>query len=183
MGQYKNKQIHKDKQEVLMKTLVTYFTQTGNTKQVAEAIYEAIPDEKEIKPLGELRDLEGYDLVFYGFPIQAGSPAKDAAEFLSDKGNEKRIALFMTHGAPEESERVKPWLEKSSQLASEAGAELLGLFDCQGEASQDIINFLLSSDDPERRMYGEEAAKAKGLPDEIRLERARAFAKKMMGQG
>jgi flavodoxin len=164
-----------------MKTLVAYFTQTGNTKMIAEAIYEGIPDEKEIKGLGELENLEGYDLIFYGFPIQAGSPAKDAAEFLSDKGSGKRIVLFMTHGAPEDADRVGPWLENSRDLVSNAGAQLMGLFNCQGEASQDIINFLLSSDDPERRKYGEEAQMAKGLPDEACLERARSFAKEIIG--
>jgi flavodoxin len=159
-----------------MKTLVAYFSQTGNTKKVAEAIYKEIPDEKEIKALGELEDLEDYDLIFYGFPIQAGSPAKDAMEFLSGSGNGKKIALFITHGAPEEAERVEPWLDKSRDLTSEAGAELMGLFNCQGEASQDIITFLLNSDDPERQKYGQEASEAKGLPDEARLELARGFA-------
>ena len=45
-----------------MKTLVAYLSQTGNTKKVAEAIYSQIPEEKEMKELGELTDLEGYDL-------------------------------------------------------------------------------------------------------------------------
>ena len=31
-----------------MKTLVTYLTKTGNTKKVADAIYETIAGEKEI---------------------------------------------------------------------------------------------------------------------------------------
>jgi flavodoxin len=168
--------------EVRMKTLVTYFSQTGNTKQVAETIFEKIPDEKEIKSLAELEDLEGYDLIFYGFPIQAGSPAKDAAEFLSGKGAGKKIALFITHGAPEDAERVAPWLDKSRDLISEVGAELMGLFNCQGEASQDIINFLLSSDDPERQKYGREAADAKGLPDEARLELAKGFASEIIAK-
>lgn len=159
-----------------MKTLVVYFSQSGNTKKVAEAIYEKIPDEKEIKALGELEDLEGYDLIFYGFPIHAGSPARDAAEFLSGRGAGKRVALFITHGASEESERVGPWLDKSRDLASEVGADLVGLFNCQGEASQDIINFLLNSDNPEHQKYGKEAHLAKGQPDEARLERAGDFA-------
>lgn len=32
-----------------MKSLVIYFSQTGNTKKVAEAIYEALPQPKELK--------------------------------------------------------------------------------------------------------------------------------------
>lgn len=159
-----------------MKTLVTYYTQTGNTRKVAEAIYGEIPDEKEIKALAEVEGLEGYDLVFFGFPIQAGNPAKDAGEFLAAKGAGKRMAVFTTHGAPEEAERVKPWLDNIRRRAAEAGAELLGLFDCQGEASQQVVDYLLGHEDPELRRYGREAAEAKGLPDAARLERARGFA-------
>ncbi|RJP30264.1 MAG: flavodoxin [Actinobacteria bacterium] len=163
-----------------MKTLVAYFSQTGNTKRVAEAIYGEIPGEKDIKALDELEDLEGYDLIFYGFPIQAGNPAKDAGEFLSGRCSGKKMALFTTHGAPEDAERVKPWLDNVRNLVAQEGAELLGVFDCQGEVAQAIVDFLLSSDDPERRRYGQETAEAKGLPDEARLERARSFAREII---
>jgi flavodoxin len=163
-----------------MKTLVAYFTQTGNTKKVAEVIYEEIPGEKDIKALGELENLDGYDLIFYGFPIQAMNPAKDAGEFLEAKGAGKKIVLFITHGAPEDAERVGPWLENARELVSKVGAELAGLFDCQGEVSQAITDFLLNNDDPELRRYGQEVAEAKGLPDEARLERARDFAREIL---
>lgn len=165
-----------------MKTLVAYFSQTGNTKKVAEAIYEEVPGEKDIKALDELEDLEGYDLIFYGFPIQAGNPAKDAGEFLTGKCSGKRLALFTTHGAPEDAERVGPWLDNVRNLVAQEGAELRGLFDCQGEASQQVVDFLLNSDKPELQQYGREAAEAKGLPDAARLERARDFARDIIAR-
>jgi flavodoxin len=166
--------------EIHMKVLVAYFSQTGNTRKVAEAIYGEIAAEKEIKEIIDLEDMEGYDLVFYGFPIQAGNPAKDAGDFLKAQGDGKRIAVFVTHGAPEGAERVGPWLDKIKGLVPGVGAELVGLFDCQGEASQAIVDFLLGSDDPEMRRYGQEAAEAKDLPDEARLEQARGFAREIM---
>jgi flavodoxin len=165
-----------------MKTLVAYFSQTGNTRQLAEAIYEVIPGDKEMASIGELEDLEGYDLIFYGFPIQAMNPAKDAADFLGQGGAGKKIALFVTHGAPEDAERVGPWLEGSRDLVTAVGAELMGLFNCQGEASQEIVDFLLNSDNPEFQQYGREGALAKGLPDEARLEKARDFARQTLTQ-
>ena len=163
-----------------MKTLVTYFTQTGNTGKVAEAIFSEIDGDKKILPIGDLADLEGYDLIFYGFPIQAGHPAKDAADFLALNGAGKKIALFATHGAPESADRVGPWLETMRTLAAAAGAELLGLFHCQGEASQQIVEFLLGSDNPEMQQYGREAAEAKGFPDEAGLAKAREYAKEIL---
>ncbi len=165
-----------------MKTLVAYYTQTGNTKKVAEAIYEEISGEKDIKPVGELDDLEGYDLVFLGFPIQAGNPAREARDFLLAKGAGKRIALFITHGAPENAARLGPWLQKARDLVDEAGAELLGIFDCQGEVSQEVVTSLLSSEDSETREYGREALEARGMPCEAGLEQARRFAREMMAK-
>jgi flavodoxin len=34
-----------------MKVLVAYMSQTGNTKKVADAIYGALPEPREIKPI------------------------------------------------------------------------------------------------------------------------------------
>jgi len=46
-------------------TLVTYFTQTENTKKVAESIYKNIEGDKQIMPISEVQeeDLEDYDLI------------------------------------------------------------------------------------------------------------------------
>jgi flavodoxin len=37
-----------------MKAIVAYFSETGNTRKVAEAIYEEIQFEKDIKQLAEV---------------------------------------------------------------------------------------------------------------------------------
>jgi flavodoxin I len=163
-----------------MKTLVAYFTQTGNTGKVAEAIFSEITGDKDMLAIGDLENLDGYDLVFYGFPIQAGHPAKDAADFLVLNGAGKKVALFATHGAPESADRVGPWLDGMRTLVAASGAELLGLFNCQGEASQQITEFLLNSDNPEMQQYGKEAALAKGFPDEAGLEKAREYAREIL---
>jgi flavodoxin len=165
-----------------MKTLVAYFSQTGNTKKIAEAIFDELPGEKEIKDLGDLEDLEGYDVVFYGFPIQAMAPAKDAGDFLSGNAGGKRIALFITHGAPEGADRVGPWLQNCREVVSAGGGELLGIYNCQGEVAQPIIDFLLGHESPEMQQYGREAQapESKGQPDQGRIDLAREFARDVM---
>ena len=51
-----------------MKALVLWSSRTGNTKAVGEAIYEALPCEKEIFESGrQPNDLSGYDLIYVGF--------------------------------------------------------------------------------------------------------------------
>lgn len=68
-----------------MKSLVIYFSQTGNTKKVAEAIYEALPQPKELKKLDEIKEAKSvadYDLVFIGFPVHSHSVPYRVENFL-----------------------------------------------------------------------------------------------------
>ncbi len=53
-----------------MRVLVAYMSKTGNTRKVAEAIYEALDCTKEIMPVDQVVDISGYDLSFLGFPVQ-----------------------------------------------------------------------------------------------------------------
>ncbi|NPV58706.1 MAG: flavodoxin [Actinobacteria bacterium] len=161
-----------------MKVLVAYFSQTGKTKSVAEAIFESIDGEKELKKLDEVDSLEGYDLSFIGFPIIAFGPAKEGKEFLEQKAAGKKVALFITHAAPEDQEGVEAWLDKCREAAS--SAELVGFFHCQGELSEAIANALLKSDNPMMRSFGERRSETIGQPDETRLQRAREFAREVM---
>lgn len=161
-----------------MKTLVAYFSQTGKTRMVAEAIYESIEGEKELKELGEVESLEDYDLSFIGFPIIAFGPAKEGREFLERKAAGKKVALFVTHAAPEGQEGIDAWLDKCRAAA--ASADLVGFFDCQGELSEAIAAALLKSDDPMLRSFGERRPETIGQPDETRLQRARVFAREVM---
>jgi flavodoxin len=163
-----------------MKTLVASVSQTGNTKKIADAIFEEIPGDKEMKLLSELDNLDGYDVVFFGFPIIAFGPHPDARDFLQKNAAGKQIALFVTHGALEDQEEVADWLEKCRAAAE--GAELVGTFDCQGEVSDQIIEYLLKSDDEKMRSFGEAGPATKGQPDESRIERARVWARDVMAK-
>ena len=59
-----------------MKILVAYYSQTGNTRKVAEAIFAGIRHtQKTILPIDRAEGLESYDLLFCGFPVQHHTPA------------------------------------------------------------------------------------------------------------
>jgi flavodoxin len=156
-----------------VRTLVTCFSQTGNTRKVADAIFGEVTGPKEMKELVELEDLAGYDLIFFGLPIHAGGPAAPAREFLEKNAVGRQMALFVTHAAPEGMDDVAAMIEACRQAA--AGAALLGIFDCQGELAQPI-------DDPRHQEFGRRAGETRGQPDEERLNRARQFAREIMGQ-
>jgi len=63
---------------------------------------------------------------------------------------------------------------------SAAGADVAGMFDCQGALDDALLEVARSSDDPEFRKLAKVGATSKGQPDTARLDRARAFAREMM---
>ena len=161
-----------------MKVLVAYMSLTGRTRTIAEAIFEEIREEKEMKELGEVHDLDGYDFAFVGFPLHGFGAPEEAADFLKRHCRGRKIALFVTHGAPEQSTELPPWLAKCREAAD--GAEVVGMFNCQGELAQYVIDELLKSDDPRVRSWGEGGYSTRGQPDAARVEKARVFAREVM---
>jgi len=161
-----------------MKVMVTYMSLSGNTKKIGEAIFGEILEEKEIKVLNEIDDLGDYDLAFVGFPIHGYGVPEEVGHFLKKYCLDKQIALFVTHGAPEESKDLQPWLVKCQEAA--AGADVIGMFNCQGELAQYVIDELLKNDDPRIRSWGEHGPSTRGQPDATRVEKARIFAREVM---
>jgi len=77
-----------DKQQ--LKSLIVYYSATGNTKKVAEAIYDALLNEKVDSTLCRVQDASGkelydYDLVFLGSPSYEWLPAAPMMRFIKDK--------------------------------------------------------------------------------------------------
>jgi flavodoxin len=159
-----------------MKVLITYRSQSGNTKKIAEAIYDVIDAEKDIQPIQEVESLEGYDLSFIGFPIEGFGPNKSIIEFLEKHTQGKKIALFITHAAPEGAPPLNEWFAPARKGV--AGGELLGLFDCRGALAQPVKEHMLKSGNPDLARWAE-MDDSQGYPDEASLGRARAFGKEI----
>ncbi len=163
-----------------MKVLVTYVSQTGNTKKVAQAIFDQVHGSKELKELQQVQSLDGYDLAFVGFPIQAYAPAKSAADFLQKHAAGRTIALFITHASPEDSPEMPGWL--ANCRAAAAGARLVGMFDCQGELSEQVADFMTKSKDEKLMAWAKDRPSTVGQPDAARLEKARLWAKDILAR-
>ena len=164
-----------------MKILVTYKTETGNTKKIAEAIFDEIQGEKEIKPIEEVDSLEEYDFAFIGCPIVKFGAGEQFAKWLNEHVQDKRIGLFCTHGAPEFAPGVPSWVANLKKTVTEAGAEIVNFFNCQGELSQKVLDMLLASEDPNIRRLGSFGRDDTiGQPDDSRVEKAREFARETM---
>ena len=159
-----------------MEVLVAYMSKTGNTKKVADAIYDEIKAKKTIKPIDEVDSLDGYDLAFLGFPVNRYGPSKQASRFLETRTHGKNIALFMTHAAPEDLSELPTWLDKFNTAA--AGAIIVGRFSCQGELAKGV-KFIMSMIPGKLRAQAK-MDNSKGQPNAARIQKARAFAKEIM---
>lgn len=160
-----------------MKVLVTYYTQTGNTEQLAKAIYEAVTVQKEIQPLAQAK-AAGYDLVFCGFPVQAHSVPGKMAEFIKGLPKGQKVVLFATHGSLRGGQLPKQAFESAAGLA--ANLKVLGQFGCRGKVDPKVIDALTKKF--EHKAWSEEALGAGGNPDAADLKEAAEFAQAMVGK-
>lgn len=161
-----------------MKVLVAYMSKTGNTKKVAEAIFSEISDEKQIMPINNVDSIEGYDITFLGFPIHQMGPDKKTKRLLEKHCvNGRNVVLFITHAAPEDSPDLPPMLDKFRQAAS--GANIIDMFDCQGELAKTIKRIMSMMPNAQLRMWAKQD-NSQGQPDKTRLDRARAFSRNVM---
>lgn len=164
-----------------MKVLVTYRSATGNTKKIAEAIFGEIDSEKEINPFKEVETLDGYDFFFVGCPIEFFGVGKATKKWFDEFLNGKRIGLFCTHGAPEFAPGVPQWTDSLKAAATDAGAEIVNFFNCQGELSQKVLDMMAADEDPYVRKlasFGRDGTI--GQPDESRVQKAREFVQETM---
>lgn len=156
----------------MKKILVTYFSLTGNTKKVAEAIGEVLSEDKTLLAMDEVQDLEQYKLIFIGFPVHSHSVPFKVEAFLKRIPQGKKIALFSTHGSLTGSHLSREALEHATVLAKKA--KVLSTFSCRGRVSDEALDVLMKS--PEHRVWTEMAASAHTHPDKEDLKDAQAFA-------
>ncbi|MBN1800841.1 MAG: flavodoxin [Candidatus Lokiarchaeota archaeon] len=153
-------------------------SQTGNTKKIAEAIFETISGDKEIKPLNEVESLENYGFTFIGFPIHQMGPPQLASKFIEIKAKNRKIALFVTHASPPGSPFIDPLLAKCKESTN--ASEMFGIYDCQGVLAQQVADMLLKMDNPQAQQFGKLRNLTVGHPNEQEQENARNFAREMM---
>jgi flavodoxin len=157
------------------KTLVAYFSRTGNTRQVAQAIYDALDGEKEILPIDQVASLDPYDFVFIGFPVQMHSLPFPVEQFIKTIPARKKIAFFCTHGSLPGHRLSREAIEYAVVLAPQA--KVLGTFSSRGRLSLQALDHLNKS--PEHQEWTEMSASAGTHPDATDLDEARVFARQM----
>ncbi|MEN8190894.1 MAG: flavodoxin family protein [Thermodesulfobacteriota bacterium] len=144
-----------------MKSLVVYSSKGGNTKKLAEAVYEYLSGDKIIAHVTEAPDPAGYDFVAVGFWFQAGQPDPAAQEYLAKLGDSQSTYLFATHGAAAGSDHAVNGMNKAKEIA--AKAHIISTFSCPGEVPAKVIE--TASQKNPRPPWLADAPAAAGHPD------------------
>lgn len=160
-----------------MKSLVVYSSRTGNTQQVARAIYDALPAPKEIFSAKEAPDPAAYDFLALGFWVDKGMPNAASAKYMQTVTG-KKIGLFGTLGAYPDSDHAQKCMKKARALVQ--GNDILGAFLCQGKVDPALIKMMETKmkNDPHHTMTPERRARLKEAanhPDEKDLADARTL--------
>jgi flavodoxin/ferredoxin len=121
-----------------MKSVVLYFSQTGNTKKVAEAIQRGIKSAAGHCDLlrlqdAEIRNLSGYDLIGLGGPVFVFKPSVNLSIFMSRMTplRGKPCFLFATHGG-----HPGNFMPAATRILERQGLEVVGAFDCDGDVTR-----------------------------------------------
>lgn len=123
----------------MLKNLVVYASETGNTKKLAEEIYMALPSSMGAKDIVDVRtwngklDAENY---FIGFWANRGSASLEIIDILSSL-HHRNIALFGTCGMGN-TKKYYSSLEQNAQVWIADDNNFLGSYFCQGRM-QDVI--------------------------------------------
>jgi flavodoxin/NAD-dependent dihydropyrimidine dehydrogenase PreA subunit len=145
-----------------MKTLIILFSQTGNTRRVAEAIRTGILSEANACDLVELRDVDpesliAYDLVGLGCPVfyyQEPLNVRDFIAALPQMPNRKWF-VFCTHGAI-----MGITLQSMAETLQRKGIDVIGYHDTYAGAALPFYPYPMLT---------------AGHPDDADLEEARIF--------
>ena len=159
-------------------------SKTGNTEKIASAIYEevSLANEAVLNKLDDVNpdSLNGYDQIFIGSPIHAGTIAREVQDFLIKLPPlpNMRMAGFITHAA---TAYPKQALEKMTQpfadICKGKKIKYLGCFSCQGylaDFMHEAVQKMQNASDAE---WQEKVKRMTGHPNEEDEADAKAFTR------
>lgn len=149
-----------------MKCLVIYFSLTGNTKKVAEAIYSGIKGSGEQCDIAKLKeinipDIARYDLIGLGSPVHYFEPA-NVGSFIKRmvSVNGKHCFVFCTHAT-----RPEAFFPSILEALQVTGVIVIGAHNWYGSHNDQQFPKPYPTD---------------GHPDEIDLKEAEEFGRQMI---
>ncbi len=165
-----------------MKSLVIYSTLTGNTKMVAEAVAEVMPN-ADIFAIENAPNPADYDLVAVGYWVDRGRPDNKTCKWLESLENSK-IILFGTLGAYPDSDHAKESMANGEALVKDRGNIVLGSWLCQGKVDPKLLQAMAKMPNAGGHLMTEERKarieEAKKHPNDQDLENVKQFIRSML---
>lgn len=172
-----------------MKILIGYFSQTGNTEQIARAVQQELSGDHqvEVETIEEIdaAGISGYELIFVGTPIHAGGLSGPVKEWLEKLPSLPALALagLVTHASDVYSrENYGKGLETLEAIAGEKRLRYLGCFDCQGRLAPAIQPMVQKSRGLSDQEWAERMVETDQHPDADDEKRAREFAREVVAR-
>jgi len=177
-----------------VRVLVGYFSETGNTKRIAEAIgqeAEAAGHAVRVESTEgiDAAQLAQYDVVFLGSTCHSSDVAAPVQDILKGipQGPGFELAGFVTHSVPmpdagaRQKEMYAQWAGKClatfETACKEKGIGLLGFFHCQGAPNPQIELFIRNTVIPDETEWNEYIEDARKHPTPEDVESAKGFAR------
>ena len=171
-----------------MKVLVAYFSQSGNTEKIANAIWEesSRANEADLGKLEEIQagDFVGYDFVFIGSPLHSANLAIPVKEFLTNiqAGSGQKMAGFITHFAPAYPDQdMEKFTEPLKTVCQEKGIEYKGCFSCQGALTESLHEAVQKKLNLNEEQWADMVKQMTGHPNEEDVANAKACAREVLG--
>jgi flavodoxin/NAD-dependent dihydropyrimidine dehydrogenase PreA subunit len=146
----------------MSKAIIIYFSQSGNTKKIAEAIHRGMLGTLANCDLSRLKDVSPkdvarYDLIGFGYPTWSSKEPPNVRAFANqiDSLEGKHVFAFSTHGA-----LPSGLISSIAPLLRQKGLKMIGFKDWYGGVIMPHIPKPYMTD---------------GHPDEIDLEEAKNF--------
>ena len=170
-----------------MKVLVAYFSMSGNTERLAEAIHsEASKDhEAYIKKVDEVEAkwLNKHDILFVGSPTHGGELSAPVKKFMTElpKSPRLKVAAFITHASPDKADYEKCF-KAFEAFGKEKGFKLLGCCDCQSRLAPEIQPYVKEARKASDAEFAEMMKSIEKRPNAADLRNARGFARQMLSK-
>lgn len=167
-----------------MKTLVVYSSLTGNTKKVAQAMAEVLPECTLVAVEDAPASVEEYDFVAAGYWVDRGMPDARTRTWLESVKN-ANLVLFGTLGAWPDSEHAKECMAHGESVVMEPvrGNRVLGSWLCQGRIDPKVLEVMARMAGNVHPMTEERRARIKEAekhPDEEDCRRAQDFVRQAL---
>lgn len=165
-----------------MKGFIAYSSKTGNTKRMAEYLYDALKENRDLTllDLKDKPDLSAYDYGLLGGWCDRALPDKAVMKVLDQAP--KKLGLFLTMGAMPDSEHGERAMEGLEKCLADHKKESLGTYLCPGKVDEKLaarIDLLVFVPKDAREQMKEASEKSREATEEELKEAAIYFAEQL----